>query len=129
MSVNHKIVYVPLTKDFQGNDLIYPIYLPVVVNQPEILMASGSLSEDDYERTKEILHVDEEGGFPLAPIIAALAPIVIPGAIKAVKNVIHKIKGSSDNSAKGENEECGYIPTNPNIRNLKQLQQLYEDYS
>lgn len=122
MSVNHKIVYVPLTKDFQGNDLIYPIYLPVVVNQPEILMSSGSLSEDDYERTKEILHVDEEGGFPLAPIIAALAPIVIPGAIKAVKNVIHKF-------AKGENEECGYIPTNPNIRNLKQLQQLYEDYS
>lgn len=123
MSVNHKVVYVPLTKDFQGDELIYPIYIPVVVNQPDVLMASGSLSESDYEDTKEILHVDQEGGFPLAPIIAALAPIVIPGAIKAVKNIVGKMKG------KGEDEECGYIPTNPNIRNLRQLQQLYENYS
>ena len=120
----------------------------------------------------------EEAGFPFAPLIAALAPIVIPGAIKAAKNLINNFKNKSkgnyvdpagrlymgrgeesdesldngvsradtpqdvdynDVSEKDdvsddvseeviESNKSGYIPTNPNITNLKKLQHLYESH-
>jgi hypothetical protein len=105
--VNHRIEYVPLTKDLNGNHLIYPIYIPINIDEPEIFAATGKLSSHDYKRTLKLLHsrpmfrVDEQGcgsveeaGFPFAPLIAALAPIVIPGAIKAVKSIFNKSKSS-----------------------------------
>ena len=105
--VNHRIEYVPLTKDLNGNHLIYPIYIPINIDEPEIFAATGKLSPHDYKRTLKLLHsrpmfrVDEKGcgsveeaGFPFAPLIAALAPIVIPGAIKAVKSIFNKTKSS-----------------------------------
>lgn len=105
--VNHRIEYVPLTKDLNGNHLIYPIYIPINIDEPEIFAATGKLSPHDYKRTLKLLHsrpmfrVDdkgcgsvEEAGFPFAPLIAALAPIVIPGAIKAVKSIFNKTKSS-----------------------------------
>lgn len=112
MSVNHRIEYIPLTKDLNGNHLIYPIYIPVNIDEPEVFAATGRLSPHDYKRTLKLLHsrpmfkVDakgagqvEEAGFPFAPLIAALAPIVIPGAIKAVKSIFgHK---SSSESSRG----------------------------
>lgn len=103
MSVNHRIEYIPLTKDLNGNHLIYPIYIPINIDEPEIFAATGKLSPHDYKRTLKLLHsrpmfkVDakgagqvEEAGFPFAPLIAALAPIVIPGVIKAAKNIFGK---------------------------------------
>ena len=207
MSVNHNIIYVPLTKDLNGNHLIYPIYVPINVDEPEEFIATGKLSKHDYKKTLKLLHsrpvfkMDAKGcgsvheaGFPFAPLIAALAPIVIPGAIKAAKNVINRIKNRNqskgydangrlymgrgeeesdeveeksvddyvedyDNnsvddyveeydsdvdtydtkkevseeedyksSAAVENKPSGYIPTNPNITNLKKLQHLYESH-
>lgn len=105
--VNHRIEYIPLTKDLNGNHLIYPIYIPINIDEPEIFAATGKLSPHDYKRTLKLLHsrpmfrVDEKGcgsveeaGFPFAPLIAALAPIVIPGAIKAVKSIFNKSKSS-----------------------------------
>lgn len=110
MSVNHRIEYIPLTKDLNGNHLIYPIYIPINIDEPEIFAATGKLSPHDYKRTLKLLHsrpmfkVDdkgagqvEEAGFPFAPLIAALAPIVIPGVIKAAKNIF----GKKSNSSKG----------------------------
>lgn len=204
MSVNHNIIYVPLTKDLNGNHLIYPIYVPINVDEPEEFIATGKLSKHDYKKTLKLLHsrpvfkMDakgcgsvEEAGFPFAPLIAALAPIVIPGAIKAAKNVINKIKNRANNGkgydangrlymgrgesvdgvaeekseeeisdveydnnfvddyvedykssvaedysdedykssvADVEEKPSGYIPTNPNITNLKKLQHLYESH-
>lgn len=206
MSVNHNIIYVPLTKDLNGNHLIYPIYVPINVDEPEEFIATGKLSKHDYKKTLKLLHsrpvfkMDskgcgsvEEAGFPFAPLIAALAPIVIPGAIKAAKNVINRIKnrnqskgydstgrlymGRGDSEVDSEEESVndyvedydeeavekyddgnsveddyetsrakedyseeedykssaadkpsGYIPTNPNITNLKKLQHLYESH-
>lgn len=109
MSVNHRIEYIPLTKDLNGNHLIYPIYIPINIDEPEIFAATGKLSPHDYKRTLKLLHsrpmfkVDakgagqvEEAGFPFAPLIAALAPIVIPGVIKAAKNIFGK-----QNTSKG----------------------------
>lgn len=111
MSVNHRIEYIPLTKDLNGNHLIYPIYIPINIDEPEIFAATGKLSPHDYKRTLKLLHsrpmfkVDakgagqvEEAGFPFAPLIAALAPIVIPGVIKAAKNIFGK---SKQNTSKG----------------------------
>lgn len=137
MSVNHKIVYVPIGKDTRGVDLLYPLYVPIVVDHPDVVYATGKLSEEDYNETLKLYNLDESleeseseeeasgeiGGFPLAPLIAALAPIAIPPLITAAK----KIFGRNKSSASGT-ELSGYIPTNPNIRNLKQLQALYEKY-
>ena len=164
MSVNHRIEYIPLTKDLNGNHLIYPIYIPINIDEPEIFAATGKLSPHDYKRTLKLLHsrpmfkVDdkgagqvEEAGFPFAPLIAALAPIVIPGVIKAAKNIFgHKsdssqgrlYMGRGSNSEDGQSEDSdisndgqsedadksGYIPTNPNINSIKKLQSLYDTY-
>lgn len=111
--LNYKVYYVPFTKD-----TIYPVYVPIVVNEPDVLLSSGSLSHNDYEKTNELI---KSCGFPaLLPLIATLAPVVLPGLIKGVKSITKKLKG---------NGECGYIPTNPNIQNLKQLQNLYDKYN
>lgn len=177
MSVNHRIEYVPLTKDLNGNNLLYPIYIPINIDEPEIFAATGRLSKHDYKRTLKILHSKpmlisagndikvQEAGFPFAPLIAALAPIVIPGAIKAVKSLFKKKSSSGRPSGRaylgrGEDEEeisseeeikededededevseevaseevedkkSGYIPTNPNIKTLKQLQKIYNSH-
>lgn len=111
--INHKIIYVPLT-----NDTVYPVFIPVVLNDVDTLKSSGKLSKKDYYNTIEI---NKNCGFPIAPILAALAPIVIPGIIKGVKKII---KGSGSEAE----DEGGYIPTNPNIKTLKQLQALYDKY-
>lgn len=112
--INHKIIYVPLT-----TDTIYPVFIPVVLNDVDTLKSSGKLSKKDYYNTIEI---NKNCGFPIAPILAALAPIVIPGIIKGVNKLI---KGSG---SEVEDTEGGYIPTNPNIKTLKQLQALYDKY-
>lgn len=116
--INHKIIYVPLT-----NDTVYPVFIPVVLNDVDTLKSSGKLSKKDYYNTIEI---NKNCGFPIAPILAALAPIVIPGIIKGVNKLI---KGSGNETEYIEDEtEGGYIPTNPNIKTLKQLQALYNKY-
>lgn len=119
MSVNHQIVYVPFSKDINGEEMLYPSYIPIVVDEPNVLMSTGSLSEADYNATREILHTDT-GGFPIAPIIAALAPLAIQFGTKLISNLANKHKNKS------AGEVGGYIPTNPNIKNLKDLQALYE---
>ena len=81
--------------------------------------SSGRLSKRDYDET---IKLNNKCGFPIASILAALAPIVIPAAIKGTKALIHKIRGS------GYDELSGYIPTNPNIKTLKNLQLLYDKY-
>ena len=57
MSVNHKIVYVPIGKDARGIDLIAPIYLPIVVDDPQTVYATGALSEDDFISTLKIYNL------------------------------------------------------------------------
>ena len=160
MSVNHRIEYVPLTKDLNGNNLLYPIYIPINVDEPEVFAATGRLSKHDYRRTLKILHSKpmlisagndvevQEAGFPFAPLIAALAPIVIPGAINAVKSLFKKkSKGraylgrgdeeesdeeieeiTSEEEEESSDKQSGYIPTNPNIKTLKQLQKIYSSH-
>lgn len=121
MSVNHRIEYIPLTKDLNGNHLIYPIYIPINIDEPEIFAATGKLSPHDYKRTLKLLHsrpmfkVDakgagqvEEAGFPFAPLIAALAPIVIPGVIKAAKNIFGK-KSSKGRLYMGRGSEADSV--------------------
>lgn len=120
MSVNHQVVYIPFDTDASGNELIYPTYVPIVVDEPEVLMATGTLSENDYNATREILHADE-AGFPFAPLIAALAPLAIQFGTKLISNMVNKKKSQNASGT----ELAGYIPTNPNIRNLKDLQALY----
>lgn len=149
---NSEVVYIPIP----GNsNCIYPVYIPVVMREPEVFKSSGRLSENDYQSTKENL-----AGFPaILPLIAALAPLV-PGVIKGVSKLF---KGKNDNTPKYRNtvssmgqllyhnvgpggvrksegyysqrgyhglydRKAGYIPTNPNIKNLKDLQALYDKY-
>lgn len=131
MFINHKVVYVPLTKD-----LLYPVYVPVVIDDEDILRSSGRLSRRDYDNT---ISLNNKAGFPIAPLLAALAPVVIPGVIKGIKKLINKSNGVNDKSLSYVNDELnyksvnsngisGYIPTNPNIKTLKQLQELYDKY-
>ena len=145
MFINHKVVYVPLTKD-----LLYPVYVPVVIDDEDILRSSGRLSRRDYDNT---ISLNNKAGFPIAPLLAALAPVVIPGVIKGIKKLINKSNGVNDkslscvndkslsyvndelnyksvnsNGISGQSPISGYIPTNPNIKTLKQLQELYDKY-
>lgn len=136
-----EVVYVPLPGK---NNCMYPIYIPIVVREPEVYRATGRLSLGDYNST-----VNNLGGNPaLIPLIAALAPL-IPSAITGIKKLFSK----SDNKPKYRNTTSyvqysrgpysqrgyhgldentyykgGYIPTNPNIKNLKDLQALYDKY-
>ena len=149
-----EVVYVPLPGK---NNCMYPVYIPVVVREPEVYRSTGRLSLGDYQST-----VDNLGGNPaLIPLIAALAPL-IPSAISGIKKLFNK----GDNKPKYRNtynnsygkysqgpysqrgyhgldenkyykggyprvapfNVAGYIPTNPNIKNLKDLQALYDKY-
>lgn len=198
MSINHKIVYVPI-KSINGNsDLRYPIYIPLIVDDAQTVYATGRLSKRDYINNRKMFRM---GGFPIAPLLAALSPIVIPAAIKLGKRIFGKKSNGRLYLGKGEEDEeveevpledvimdainnenmseeesenfalentevpneeveeveespiededeieeeikeetssgyssrrkkkynySGYIPTNPNIRNLKQLQTLW----
>lgn len=145
-----EVVYIPIPGK---NNCMYPMYIPIVVREPEVYKATGRLSVNDYNST-----VDNLGGNPaLIPLITALAPL-IPAAIKGItklfshndnkpkyRNVIPLGKnpyGQGPYSQRGyhglnENEYYrggmnenfgGYIPTNPNIKNLKDLQALYDKY-
>lgn len=173
-----EVVYVPLPGK---NNCMYPIYIPIVVREPEIYRSTGRLSLGDYQST-----VDNLGGNPaLIPLIAALAPL-IPAAISGVKKLFNRnnstpkyrnvnpysngylknsygkllgqgpysqrgyhgldentyYKGGYSNRIEGgyprvapfnvggysNRMEGGYIPTNPNIKNLKDLQALYDKY-
>lgn len=107
---NRNVIYVPIP----GNTgYKYPIYVPVIVNEPHVYKATGRLSAGDYSSTVKNL-----AGFPaLIPLLAALAPLV-PIAIKGAKKLFgHKSQGVA-----------GYIPTNPNIKTLKDIQELYNKY-
>lgn len=117
---NAEVVYVPI----KGNSkCIYPVYIPIVIKDKQTYKASGLLSPDDYEDTKNNL-----AGFPaLLPIITALAPLAITGLTKLGKHIF------KDRNARGYiipqyEKRGGYIPTNPNVQTLKDLQRLYDNY-
>lgn len=137
-----EVVYVPIPGK---NNCMYPIYIPITFREPEVYRATGRLSLGDYNST-----VNNLGGNPaLIPLIAALAPL-IPGVISGVKKLFNRNDnkqkyrnvssygnplGQGPYSQRGyhglnENEyyKGGYIPTNPNIKNLKDLQALYDKY-
>ena len=162
-----EVVYVPVPG---RNNCLYPMYIPIIVREPEVYKATGRLSLDDYNST-----VDNLGGNPaLIPIIKTLIPL-IPTAISMVKNLFNRNSdkpkyrninyqnqksydrplvqgpygrplGQGPYSQRGyhgldENRYYrggypraapfnvgGYIPTNPNIKNLKDLQALYDKY-
>lgn len=162
-----EVVYVPLPGK---NNCMYPIYIPIVVREPEVYRSTGRLSLGDYQST-----VNNLGGNPaLIPLIAALAPL-IPSAIKGIKKIFSndkpKYRNTIPNYSQGKTfgqgpysqrgyhgldenvyykggyskggyprvapfnvggysnrMEGGYIPTNPNIKNLKDLQALYDKY-
>jgi hypothetical protein len=122
MSINYKVIYVPVSNN---KNLLYPIYVPVVVNDVDTLLSSGKLSENDYYQT---LKINDKCGFPIAPLLAALAPMVIPGLIKGAKKLFNRNK-SNGNLIPYNIKTSGYIPTNPNIKSLKQLQNLYDKYN
>lgn len=154
-----EVVYVPLPGK---NNCMYPIYIPIVVREPEVYRSTGRLSLGDYQST-----VNNLGGNPaLIPLLASLAPL-IPSAIKGIKKLFSrndnkpKYRNTIPNYSRGpyvksygqgpysqrgyhgldENTYYkggyprvapfnvgGYIPTNPNIKNLKDLQALYDKY-
>lgn len=139
-----EVVYVPLPGK---NNCIYPVYIPIVVREPEVYRATGRLSLGDYNDT-----VNNLGGNPaLIPLLTALAPL-IPSVISGVKKLFSrnseqpKYRNVNQYNPYGqysrgpysqrgyhglnENEyyKGGYIPTNPNIKNLKDLQALYNKY-
>ena len=100
----------------------HTVNIPIVVEEPNVLAATGRLSRNDYHKTimmnMRSAGSNEVGGFPaLLPLLATLAPL-IPVAIRGAKNLIHKIRGKG--------LEAGYIPTNPNIKSLHDLQRLYD---
>ncbi len=108
--INHRIEYVPLTKDPNGSTLVYPIYVPIVVDKPNTLISTGSLDPEDVEATKEILNITDEdlrasneiasgngriAGFPLAAVLSAILPFAIPAAVKVGKNIINKFRNKN----------------------------------
>lgn len=122
---NSEVVYVPI----KGNSkCIYPVYIPIILRDKETYRASGSLSNEDYEDTKSNL-----AGFPaLIPIISALAPLAIQGLTKLGKYIFKDRNARGyviPNYETGIRRTAGYIPTNPNIKNLKELQKLYDEYN
>ncbi len=133
-----EVVYVAIPGK---NNCMYPIYIPITFKEPNVYKATGRLSVNDYNDTVKNL-----GGFPaLIPLLSMLAPM-IPSIFKGVKKVFNGNGGYTSTgpySQRGyhglnENEyyrggRCegryaGYIPTNPNIKNLKDLQALYDKY-
>ena len=123
---NSEVVYVPI----KGNSkCIYPVYIPIIIRDKETYRASGSLSNEDYEDTKNNL-----AGFPaLLPIITALAPLAIQGLTKLGQHIFKNRNARGyiipTTNQNGVRRTAGYIPTNPNIKNLKELQKLYDEYN
>lgn len=123
---NSEVVYVPI----KGNSkCIYPVYIPIIIRDKETYRASGSLSNEDYEDTKNNL-----AGFPaLLPIITALAPLAIQGLTKLGQHIFKNRNARGyiipTTNQNGIRRTAGYIPTNPNIKNLKELQKLYDEYT
>lgn len=107
------------------------VNIPIVVEEPNVLAATGRLSKNDYHKTimmnMRSAGSNEVGGFPaLLPLLATLAPL-IPVAIRGAKNLIHKIRGKGLPEAGAYAPAvAGYIPTNPNIKSLHDLQRLYD---
>lgn len=107
---NRNVIYVPIP----GNTgYKYPMYVPIIVNEPDVYKSTGRLSAGDYKAS-----VNNLAGFPaILPLLAALAPLV-PIAVKGAQ----KLFGRKSHGV------AGYIPTNPNIKTLKDIQALYDKY-
>jgi hypothetical protein len=124
-----EVIYVPIKG---SNNCIYPVYVPVIIREPQVYKATGRLSQSDYEASKNNL----AGNPALIPLLLGLAPL-IPGVIKGVKKIFNKsekprYRATGDYSSRGYHgyydRKAGYIPTNPNIKSLKDLQALYDKY-
>lgn len=157
-----EVVYVPLPGK---NNCMYPVYIPIVVREPEVYRSTGRLSLGDYQST-----IDNLGGNPaIIQLLTQLAPL-IPSAISGIKKLfsrnddkpkyrsIYPYSNGYSRGPYGKNYSQGpysqrgyhgldentyykggysrvapfnvggYIPTNPNIKNLKDLQALYDKY-
>ncbi len=148
-----EVVYVPIPGK---NNCMYPIYIPITFREPEVYRATGRLSLGDYNSTVNNLG-GNPALIPLIAALAPLIPGVISGVKKLFNRSDNKPKyrnvssygygpygygpygnkpyGYGPYSQRGyhglnENEyyKGGYIPTNPNIKNLKDLQALYDKY-
>lgn len=147
-----EVVYVPLPGK---NNCMYPIYVPIVFREPEVYKSTGRLSAGDYNSTVDNLG-GNPALIPLLAALAPLIPSAIKGVKKLFgrndntpkyRNTISYGQYSrgpySQRGYHGLDENVyykggyprvapfnvgGYIPTNPNIKNLKDLQALYDKY-
>lgn len=147
-----EVVYVPLPG---RNNCMYPIYIPITFREPEVYRATGRLSLGDYQSTVNNLG-GNPALIPLIAALAPLIPGVISGVKKLFNRGDNKPKYRNVNSygkySRGPYSQRGYhgldennyykggyprvapfnvggyIPTNPNIKNLKDLQALYDKY-
>lgn len=148
-----EVVYVPLPGK---NNCIYPIYIPITFREPDVYRATGKLSVNDYNDTVNNLG-GNPALIPLLAALAPLIPSAISGIKKLFSKNNSTPKYRNVNTSYGimdgmysrgpysqrgyhglnENEYYkggyippvgGYIPTNPNIKNLKDLQALYNKY-
>lgn len=147
-----EVVYVPLPGK---NNCMYPVYIPIVFREPEVYKSTGRLSAGDYNSTVDNLG-GNPALIPLIAALAPLIPSAIKGVKKLFGRNDNTPKYRNTNSygqySRGpysqrgyhgldENKYYmggyprvapfnvgGYIPTNPNIKNLKDLQALYDKY-
>lgn len=147
-----EVVYVPLPGK---NNCMYPVYIPIVFREPEVYKSTGRLSAGDYNSTVDNLG-GNPALIPLLAALAPLIPSAIKGVKKLFNRNDNKPTYRNTNSygqySRGpysqrgyhgldENKYYmggyprvapfnvgGYIPTNPNIKNLKDLQALYDKY-
>lgn len=147
-----EVVYVPLPGK---NNCMYPVYIPIVFREPEVYKSTGRLSAGDYNSTVDNLG-GNPALIPLLAALAPLIPSAIKGVKKLFGRNDNTPKYRNTNSygqySRGpysqrgyhgldENKYYmggyprvapfnvgGYIPTNPNIKNLKDLQALYDKY-
>lgn len=141
--INHRVEYVPLTKDPNGSTLVYPIYVPIVVDNPNTLISTGSLDPEDVAATKEILNITDEdlrasneiasgngriAGFPLAAVLSAVLPFAIPAAVKIGKNIINKFrnKNSTGRVDLGRGEDIETSSFEDDNTPLNEDDELYE---
>lgn len=147
-----EVVYVPLPGK---NNCMYPIYIPITFREPEVYRSTGRLSLGDYQSTVNNLG-GNPALIPLLAALAPLIPSAISGVKKLFGRSDNKPKYRNTNSygqySRGPYSQRGYhgldenvyykggyprvapfnvggyIPTNPNIKNLKDLQALYDKY-
>ena len=147
-----EVVYVPLPGK---NNCMYPIYIPIVFREPEVYKSTGRLSAGDYNSTVDNLG-GNPALIPLLAALAPLIPSAIKGVKKLFGRNDNKPTYRNTNSygqySRGPYSQRGYhgldenvyykggyprvapfnvggyIPTNPNIKNLKDLQALYDKY-